>query len=797
MPPAAMASRLVVRAARARSSPRARPRRRAPRGPSAGGTSGAPPNPPHSASDAAERARRPRRRRRRSTGRSSPGATSADAAEGAGELVGLLEQLVALGVPELVDALAQLDEADHPAAALLREVGAGEERPAVGRAEHRHRPAALAGHGLGRLHVDGVDVGPLLAVDLHVDEERGSSPRRRRRPRSTRGPSRGTSGRPSSRSTAGSGRRARRRRRTPRRPTGTSRPGCRRAGAGRGWPRAASRFTRSPYEGAAGVPSRPWRSRWRARSRWSPVRRGASARRSRRRTRTPGASVLLSSRKLADLEAAAAEIGGDVDVTVANAGDPDQAAAAVDRCIERFGGVDILVNNAATNPYMGPTMDIDLPRYDKTWEVNLRGALVWTQLAWKRSLRERGGSVINIASVGGLSVEPSIGIYNATKAALLHLTRTLAAELAPDVRVNAIAPGLVKTDMARALWEPNEARIGRVDAARPPRRAGRHRQRGAVPRQRPGLVDHRADAHRRRRRAARPRGTPRRRGADAMGRRDPDPRPPIEIVGAEPATESLAAGLHRSPRPATAGRAGSGRGGRASCSSWSAGSPSGVATSPSSGAGDEPDEERDNSAKLPLKRTTTTRSRPRRPARRPRPPPSRSVRCSVSRWARACSSTAGPAGSSSTSTRARGRTSTSRREDPYGAVAVRGRGRDDRPGRDAGGELHPIGPAAGTSATRRRSVPPTRCCPRGARIGVWLVDGGGAVQRGRRASPSDAQRAARRPRRATMLRSFAVDGPVRLAERCGDGVILERGGRVYLADEQGVRPIAVGCVRRA
>ncbi len=172
-----------------------------------------------------------------------------------------------------------------------------------------------------------------------------------------------------------------------------------------------------------------------------------------------GASVLLSSRKQADLEAAATEIGGDVDVIAANAGDPDQAAVAVARCIERFGGLDILVNNAATNPYMGPTIDIDLPRYDKTWEVNHRGALVWTQLAWKAAMAERGGSVINISSVGGLSVEPVIGVYNGTKAALLHLTRTLAAELAPNVRVNAIAPGLVKTDMARALWEPAEQQI--------------------------------------------------------------------------------------------------------------------------------------------------------------------------------------------------------------------------------------------------------------------------------------------------------------------------------------------------
>jgi NAD(P)-dependent dehydrogenase (short-subunit alcohol dehydrogenase family) len=173
-----------------------------------------------------------------------------------------------------------------------------------------------------------------------------------------------------------------------------------------------------------------------------------------------GASVLLSSRKLPDLKAAAAEIGGDVDVVAANAGDPEQAAAAVDRCMERFGSIDILVNNAATNPYFGPAIDIDLGRYDKTWDVNVRGPLVWTQLAWKASMEERGGTVVNIASIGGLSVEPGIGIYNGTKAALIHLTRTLAAELAPSVRVNAIAPGLVKTDMARALWEPAEDRIG-------------------------------------------------------------------------------------------------------------------------------------------------------------------------------------------------------------------------------------------------------------------------------------------------------------------------------------------------
>jgi len=175
-----------------------------------------------------------------------------------------------------------------------------------------------------------------------------------------------------------------------------------------------------------------------------------------------GARVMLSSRKADALAAAAETVEGEATWCVANAGDPEQAAACVDATIERFGAVDVLVNNAATNPYMGPTIDIDRPRLDKTVAVNWSGPLTWTHLAWHRSMRERGGSVLNVASIGGMGVEPSIGAYNATKAALLHLTRTFAAELAPGVRVNAIAPGLVKTDMARALWEPDEERIAAV-----------------------------------------------------------------------------------------------------------------------------------------------------------------------------------------------------------------------------------------------------------------------------------------------------------------------------------------------
>ena len=174
-----------------------------------------------------------------------------------------------------------------------------------------------------------------------------------------------------------------------------------------------------------------------------------------------GAKVVLSSRKQDALEAAAAGIDGETSVFAANAGDPEQAAAAVAHTMDTFGRVDVLVNNAATNPYMGSSIEIDLPRYDKTWEVNLRGPLVWAQECWKASMQANGGAIVNIASIGGMSVESGIGIYNTTKAALIHLTKVLAADLSPGVRVNAIAPGLVKTDMARALWEPAEDQIAR------------------------------------------------------------------------------------------------------------------------------------------------------------------------------------------------------------------------------------------------------------------------------------------------------------------------------------------------
>ena len=178
-----------------------------------------------------------------------------------------------------------------------------------------------------------------------------------------------------------------------------------------------------------------------------------------------GAKVVLTSRKQDRLDDAAAEIGGDVVGFAAHAGEPDQARAALAFAVGRFGGLDVLVNNAATSPYFGPMLGISESLMDKTVQVNQRALVTWTREAVAVGLGRRpGASIVNIASIGGLSVETGIGYYNVTKAAVLHLTRQLAAELAPAVRVNAIAPGLVKTDLARALWEEH----GDAIAARTP-----------------------------------------------------------------------------------------------------------------------------------------------------------------------------------------------------------------------------------------------------------------------------------------------------------------------------------------
>ena len=166
-----------------------------------------------------------------------------------------------------------------------------------------------------------------------------------------------------------------------------------------------------------------------------------------------GAKVMITSRKADVCEIAAAEIGNGCVWEAGNVGDPEHMEQAIGRCISELGGVDVLVNNAATNPYAGPMIDADLPRWRKTIDVNMTAPFAWTQLVWQKYQKGHGGVVLNISSVGGLETNPMLGVYDVTKAALIHMTKQLAAELAPGVRVNAICPGLIKTDFARMLWE--------------------------------------------------------------------------------------------------------------------------------------------------------------------------------------------------------------------------------------------------------------------------------------------------------------------------------------------------------
>jgi len=176
--------------------------------------------------------------------------------------------------------------------------------------------------------------------------------------------------------------------------------------------------------------------------------------------------VMLNSRKQDSLDAAAAEMEGEVETFAVNAGDDDAGERAVLATIERFGRLDILVNNAATNPYFGATLEVDKPRYDKTFQVNLEAPLLWCRAAWEQSFKDTPGTIINIASVGGLRTDGGgLGIYNLTKAALIHMTRQLASELGPT-RVVGIAPGLVETDFAAVLVD----NFGEQLAARMPLR---------------------------------------------------------------------------------------------------------------------------------------------------------------------------------------------------------------------------------------------------------------------------------------------------------------------------------------
>ena len=180
-----------------------------------------------------------------------------------------------------------------------------------------------------------------------------------------------------------------------------------------------------------------------------------------------GASIAVLARKPAELEEAAAGIGAlgaPVTTIQGSVGDAELPERAIAQMLAEFGRCDAVVNNAAINPAFAPLMDADLGAVSKILDANVVGPLRFTRAAWHAWMHEHGGTVLNVVSVGGMRPGPFIGAYNTSKAALIHLTRQLAQELAPTVRVNAVAPGLVKTDMARALWEPNEEGMARSHA---------------------------------------------------------------------------------------------------------------------------------------------------------------------------------------------------------------------------------------------------------------------------------------------------------------------------------------------
>lgn len=169
-----------------------------------------------------------------------------------------------------------------------------------------------------------------------------------------------------------------------------------------------------------------------------------------------GASVVVSSRKIVDLEPVAGEIrakGVKGMAIAAHNAKMEDSKALIEQVMKEFGRIDILMNNAGTNPYYGPLMDQDEKTYDITMNVNLKGLFFLSQLAARTMKAQGGGCIINTSSIGGLKAD-ELGVYCVTKAAVIMLTQVMAKEWGQhNIRVNAIAPGLIKTRLSEALWK--------------------------------------------------------------------------------------------------------------------------------------------------------------------------------------------------------------------------------------------------------------------------------------------------------------------------------------------------------
>ncbi|MBF6302205.1 SDR family oxidoreductase [Nocardia amamiensis] len=190
-----------------------------------------------------------------------------------------------------------------------------------------------------------------------------------------------------------------------------------------------------------------------------------------RRLVDEGANVVITARKQEALDAAVEALGGPgrALAVAGRADDVAHQAETVARAIDTFGGADLLVNNTGINPAFGPMIELDLDAARKIVEVNCLAALSWVQQAYRAWMKDYGGAVVNVSSVAGLKPAPGIGFYGSSKAMLTHITQELAVELGPNLRVNAVAPAVVKTKFATALYEGREDEIA---AAYPLKRLG-------------------------------------------------------------------------------------------------------------------------------------------------------------------------------------------------------------------------------------------------------------------------------------------------------------------------------------
>jgi NAD(P)-dependent dehydrogenase (short-subunit alcohol dehydrogenase family) len=187
-----------------------------------------------------------------------------------------------------------------------------------------------------------------------------------------------------------------------------------------------------------------------------------------------GARVVVASRKLPDLEAVAGRIraaGGEAMAVACHTGRAAEVEALAGAVRDAYGGLDVLINNAATNPHFGPLLEADEAHWDKTFAVNVKGYALMIRACVPLLRARGGGSILNLASVAGMAPHSGLGVYGVTKAAVLMLTRTLALELAPAIRVNALAPGLIQTRFSEALWQ-DPAMSRRALAAIPQHRLG-------------------------------------------------------------------------------------------------------------------------------------------------------------------------------------------------------------------------------------------------------------------------------------------------------------------------------------